>query len=240
MIGVQGQRCLQRCQDVLRARVGDSGVVLAGPVVPRVQIHHRRRIERQHVGIVGIRLGDRGHPDRIRGVEGDPIELWIHAVSFGQSTDESLLRRTGRGRQFPRPTDRLVGHTAVLVGHPSVDVGAGRKGEPPPAHGAVGIELDRPLIGSDRLGVVEGELKPQTLVEVQLGIIRGRADGPVVVTEILIEGHPTGLHPGLVVTVATVATITTAGRHEKRGQTTTDYRQGEQSRAGTEHGRLQV
>jgi hypothetical protein len=75
-----------------------------------------------------------------------------------------------------------------------VDVGAVGERDPPPRHGAPGIERHSLAERADGLVVVEGEDEP--LIEVALGRLRARGDPAVVVAEVAEERRDP-LHGGL-------------------------------------------
>src|SRR5918995_4202099 len=71
--------------------------------------------------------------------------------------------------------------------HRQVDVGSQGVGNSPVAHGAGGVVLQALLEGLNRFVVVERVAEPETLVEVFLGRLRLRCDGPMQRPEIVVE-----------------------------------------------------
>lgn len=190
MDGVGRHDALQGGEDP--RRVGARRAV-AVPVVPGAQVHQRFGVERRDLQVVGEARGHGADGGAPGGVERTPVGGRHFGVARGQRVDEGAFAVAGPSGARLRLADSRPRRRAGGRIHGRVDVGAEGKRHAPAAHGAGGIAAAGLLEGADRLGVVEGVVEPESLVEVALDGGIGGGDAVVVRAEVVVQGDGWGL-----------------------------------------------
>ena len=182
MVRIAGDHFFKRGDDVRSLTLGCCAVGL--PVVPGLGVHHRLGPEGLGVEVVGIAGRQFAHGLREGLVQQAAVGLGVGGIAPGQGGDIGLLAGRDLRRQRLGVVQRRPGRSDGVVGHRQVDVGAQREAEPPPAHGAGGIQPGGLTERADRLGVVEAEHQVDALVEERLRLRRG-GDRHVMVAQAL-------------------------------------------------------
>jgi hypothetical protein len=194
VVRVCGYHPLEMAEELQGARLG---LTPAGPVRPRPQGHEGlgEQGRRFQVGrMIPDHLPQRARVGRI---PGGTIGSRLVPVPPGRGPDEGPLHRGDVAGPSLGLPDRLEGEGLQLGVHGEVDVGAEGDGDSPPAHGAGGIPAGTLLEGANRLGVVEGVVEAEPLVEVALGDRLGRRDPVVVLAQVVVERYGVlGHRPG--------------------------------------------
>ncbi len=137
----------------------------------------------------GQRCDDRLQRVGIGRVELRALGLGIRGVALRERLDERAVLFRGAPGQRRRLRERGQRRRIRLRHHRHVDVGAEHERLAPEAQGAGRIELLRRLEGALRLGMVEREGEPQSLVEVGLRLRHAGADPERLLAEALEERH---------------------------------------------------
>ena len=179
-----------------------SGCMLAVrlPEVPRPEVHQRVGEERGGVEVVGEALRHLAHGVGVRAVERGPVGRRRHRVPLRERLDDrALALRDAAGQDRGLLDGREGGLLPLGVGRAVVVRAVGQR-DAPVAHRAGRIEAGRLAERAFGLDVVEGVHESQPLVEVGLGLTRGRRNGLVVAPEALQEhGWRGRVTPGLMV-----------------------------------------
>ena len=185
---------LERAHDVGAAALGLRAGGL--PVVPRLGVHHRLGVQRQHRVVGREARGDLLHGVGVGGVERGAVGGRVGGVARRQRVDQRALLRRRPLPQRLRALQRVERGRVGLRHHRHVDVGPEDERLAPVAHGAAGVDRLRGAEGALRLGVVEAERQPQPLVEVGLRARAGGADADAEHAEPAVERHLAagGLH----------------------------------------------
>src|SRR6185437_7087684 len=153
------------------------------PIVPGLGVHHRLGVERAGIEIVWIFFPERAHRVGIGRVQLGAVGFGIGRVAQGKRIDPVALLFARVALQCDRILQHLPGRLDGVVLHGKIDVRAQRKGDAPPAHRTMGIEPCRLAEGADRLGVIESEIQPDSLIEEKLRPLVLRGDLMVVGAE---------------------------------------------------------
>jgi hypothetical protein len=172
------------------------GAAVRRPVIPGPQVHERLRVEHRDLVVVREASGECGHGIGVRLVEVLAVGGRGALVARRQGLDEPPLARARVIHLRQRALQRGVGGERRRLVHRQVDVRAPGQRFAPPAHRASGIEALRLAEGPHALGVVEGVVEAQPLVEVGLRLGDARGDGVVVIAEVGVEGHRRALYRG--------------------------------------------
>ena len=140
------------------------------PIVPGLRVHHRFGVEHAGIEIVRMIAATPAHGLREGFVELGAVGLGIWRVARRKRLDPFALFGRGVILQRLGALQRLPGRRHRVLGHRQVDVGAKRKRDAPPAHGAIGIEPRAFAERADRFGMVEAEHQVDALIEQHLGL----------------------------------------------------------------------
>ena len=110
-------------------------------------------------------------------------------VALRQGIDVGALGGARRRGERDRLRHRLARHAVARLVDRQVVVRPGGEGDPPPGHGAAGIEPRRLAKRADRLVVVEAVDQAQALVEVALRLGARGGDGMAVGAETVEHGR---------------------------------------------------
>jgi hypothetical protein len=186
VIGVGRQHALDARQDGERGR---TRAAVRHPVPPRAQVHQSLGVERLQVEVLRVPIGEAADRVGPGGVGRGATPRGI--IPLPQGADHPLLPLPAPGEGQRTPGCRPCLHPGGAV-HRRVDVRAERQRLPEGTHGARRIPPFRLGEGPHRLGVVEGPVEPQALIEVGLGHRIAGGDGIVQGTEIVVQGHRVG------------------------------------------------
>ena len=154
---------LQGRDDLGAVALGLDAVLL--PIVPGLGVHHRLGEEGRRIEVVRIVTPQLAHRPGEGLVHRMAVGLCRSGVAGIQGRDPGLFSLAGLGRQALGLLQRLPGWGDRVGRHRQVDVGAERKGHPPPAHGARRIQPRGLAERTDRLSVIEPEHQVHTLIE---------------------------------------------------------------------------
>ena len=176
MIGV-------RLDDALQHGADDGGLRLRRsilpPVIPRHGVHHRVRIQRQHVGIIGMGGRHLRHGVGVSAVKRRPGRRGILGEPVGQRLDQRALAGAGAESNAAGGLHGPERRPPVLGRHRRIEIRRQRQRDSPVRHRQAGIESRSLAEGASRLLVVERIQQPKTLVEegLRAGVLGG--DGHV-------------------------------------------------------------
>ncbi len=163
---------------------------MAGPEIPRLQVHQRLGIQGPHIGIAGELVPNPLHRFRVRAIQGGTVLGGRPPVSLTDGDNQGPLDVRFVVQCRDRFLRRLVREPALFLTHDGViDVRAAGVGRSPPSHRTGRIDGSRLLKRPNRFVMVVAVQELDPLIKPPLSFGRGACHTPRVPAEAGIESY---------------------------------------------------